>query len=275
MYSAPSFQNLCVLILESRRAREMAALVTTHGGQAISAPSMREVPLESNSEALAFGERLFAGGVDILLLLTGVGTRTLVEALQTKYPRERILDGLKKTKIVCRGPKPVRALNEMGVPFEAAVPEPNTWRQVLETFDKLKDRLPVQGRRVAVQEYGASNPDLLEGLKERGAELIVVPVYRWALPEDTRLLEEAVRQIVDRKVDAALFTTSIQIDHALAVAARTRLEAKFKKALGRLVIGSIGPDCSETLRSHGLRVDFEASPPKMGVLVEMLAKRLG
>ncbi len=264
-----------VVTFESRHAKTMADLIRVRGYEPVTAPSMREVPIESNREALAFGERLFAGEVDILLLLTGVGTRTLVEALETKYPRERILDGLKKTKIVCRGPKPVRVLNEMGVPFEAAVPEPNTWRQVLETFDKLKDRLPVGGRRVAVQEYGASNPDLLEGLKERGAELIVVPVYRWALPEDTRLLEEAVRQIVDRKVDAALFTTSVQIDHALAVAARMRLEAKFKEALGRLIIGSIGPDCSETLRSHGLRVDFEASPPKMGVLVESLAKRLG
>src|SRR5688572_29189844 len=86
--------GLRVLSLESRRAAEMAKLIEGYGGIAVSAPSMREIPLEENAAALAFAEDLFGGRVDILLCLTGVGTRILLRAIESKYPREQLVEAL-------------------------------------------------------------------------------------------------------------------------------------------------------------------------------------
>ena len=83
------FAGLRVLSLESRRGPEMAKLIASYGGEAVVAPSMREVPLETNTEALAFGRKLFAGGFDLVIFLTGVGTRALARVVETIYPLEQ------------------------------------------------------------------------------------------------------------------------------------------------------------------------------------------
>ena len=151
--------GLRVLALESRRAGEMAKLIAAYGGKGTVAPSMREVPLESNTEAIAFARTLAASGFDMMIFLTGVGTRALARVVQTIYPIEQFAEALRRIPIVARGPKPVAALKELGVPVTLAVPEPNTWRDLLRALDEKRDSLPLSGRRVAVQEYGVSNPD--------------------------------------------------------------------------------------------------------------------
>jgi hypothetical protein len=118
--------------------------------------------------ALAFGEVLFAGGQDILILLTGVGTRLLIATLATRRPRKGVVAALGRLTLVCRGPKSIAALKEVGLAPALAVPEPNTWRGLLSALD---GQLPIGGKRVAVQEYGARNEELLAGLRERGAHV--------------------------------------------------------------------------------------------------------
>ena len=183
--------GLRVLSLESRRAAEMAKLIENYGGRAIVAPAMREVPLESNTEALEFARTLSSEGFDVVIFLTGVGARFLVKVAESIGLREQFVAGLRRAAIVARGPKPVAALKELGVPVTLAVPEPNTWRDLLRALDEKRDALPVAGRRVAVQEYGSSNAELIAGLQERGAVITRVPVYQWALPEDTGPLRNA------------------------------------------------------------------------------------
>jgi uroporphyrinogen-III synthase len=266
------FAGLRVLSLESRRAPEMAKLIANYGGVPIVAPSMREVPLESNTEALAFGRALISDGFDIVIFLTGVGTRALSRVVETIYPVSEFVAALQKTAVVARGPKPVAALKELGVPVTLVVPEPNTWRDLLRVLDENKATLPVHGRRVAVQEYGSSNGDLLAGLAERGAHVTRVPVYQWALPEDTGPLRRAIETIARGEVDVALFTTSIQVPHLLQIAAEMNLEQEVRRSFARIVVGSIGPVTSETLREHGIEPDFEPSHPKMGILVNEAAR---
>ena len=266
------FAGLRVLSFESRRATEMAKLIANYGGVPTVAPSMREVPLESNTEALAFGRTLISDGFDVVIFLTGVGTRALARVVETIYPLAQFASALQKTAVVARGPKPVAALKEMGVPVTLAVPEPNTWRDLLGALDEKKTSLPLEGRRVAVQEYGSSNADLLKGLAERGAQVTRVPVYQWALPEDTNPLRKAIEKITHDEVDVALFTTSIQVVHLLQVAAEMNLEEDVRVALSHIVVGSIGPVTSEALREHSIEPDFEPSHPKMGVLVNEAAR---
>jgi uroporphyrinogen-III synthase len=255
---------LRVIAFESRRAVEMAALIRKQGGDPFVAPSMREVPLAEQPEALAFATALAAGTVDVVVFLTGVGTRTLVEAVAPVLPRERLATLLARTTLVARGPKPVAALRELGLAPALTVPEPNTWRELLAALDGGG---PLVGRRVVVQEYGIANPELLAGLRARGAEVTAVPVYRWALPEDLAPLREAVGRVAAGALDVALFTSATQVTHLLQVAEEIGARPGLAPGLARAVVASIGPVCSAALRDAGLPVDLEPTHPKMGPLV--------
>jgi uroporphyrinogen decarboxylase len=267
---AAGLTGLTVVTLESRMAAPMADLIARQGGTPISAPSMREVPLSDNREALEFARELLAGRIDAVILLTGVGTRALVQVVERVFPRDAFLDALSRIPTVVRGPKPQAVLRELGVPVTLAVPEPNTWREVLAALDESK--IPLAGRRVAVQEYGVANPELIAGLESRGASVMRVPVYRWALPEDCAPLRSAIMAIIEGRVDAVLFTNAAQVAHLLQVAASSGLEGSLRAALARVVIASIGPTCSEALRERGLAADLEPEHPKMGHLVLTTAR---
>lgn len=264
------FGGLRVAAFESRMAAEMSRLIQSHGGVPVVAPSMREIPLEENHEALAFGERLLAGEFDMVILMTGVGTRTLVGTLETRHARADIIEALRRVARVCRGPKPVAALRSFGLDPGLQVPEPNTWVEILATLD---EQSPVRGRKVAVQEYGVSNLELIQGLKERGAEVTRVPVYRWSLPEDLEPLRRALRAIASGDVGVALFTNANQVENVMQVARDSGLDAQVRAALSRGVVASVGPVASESLRNHGLTADLEPAHPKMGTLVVEASRR--
>jgi uroporphyrinogen-III synthase len=251
----------------------MAKLIANHGGEATVAASMREIPLETNTEALAFGGKLFAGEFDMVIFLTGVGTRALARVVETIHPLDQYLAELRKISVVARGPKPVTVLKEWNVPIAVTAPEPNTWREVLHALDENPAALPLKGRRIAVQEYGVPNPELIAGLAARGAQVTSVPVYEWALPADTGPLRSAIAAIARNEIDVILFTTGTQADHLLQIAAEMNEEDGTRRALSRMVVASIGPTTSERLREHGIAPDMEPAHPKMGYLVSEAAQR--
>jgi len=270
------FGGLRVLALESRRAPELSKLISSYGGLPIVAPAMREVPLESNTEALAFATRLFAGEFDIVIFLTGVGARTLLGVVETTYKRDEYVAALQRIKVVARGPKPIAALREIGITPALIVPEPNTWRELLGALDDAAQSavgIRVNSARVAVQEYGVSNPELLDGLEKRGARVTRVPVYQWALPNDLAPLRAAIQSLAEGKLDVVLFTTSVQAVHLFQVAAEMNLEKEMRAGLERAMVASIGPTTSEELSRQRIRVDLEPSHPKMGFLVKEAAER--
>jgi uroporphyrinogen-III synthase len=237
---------------------------------------MREVPLESNTEALAFAARLLAGEFDLVIFLTGVGARALLSVVETTYKRGEYIAALQRVKVVARGPKPVAVLRELGVTPAITVPEPNTWRELLRALDDACDSkkdFRLRGARVAVQEYGVTNSELLSGLSERGASVTRVPVYQWALPDDLAPLRTAVKAISEGNIDAVLFTTGVQAAHLFQVAAEMKLEEAMRLGLGRTIVASIGPTTSQELRRWGIRADIEPSHPKMGFLVKETAEQ--
>ncbi|MBL8071466.1 MAG: uroporphyrinogen-III synthase [Nitrospira sp.] len=263
--ASAGFNGLTVAAFESRMAAEMTRLIERHGGKPLVAPALREIPLEDNSAALQFGELLLTEGLDVLVLLTGAGTTTLFEILHSRHAKDTIKNALKETVLIARGPKPVAALKALGFQPTLTVPEPNTWVDVVSTLDAYR---PVTGLRVAVQEYGLPNRDLLEALKQRGANVVQVPVYRWALPEDTAPLKLVINQILAGQVQVMLVTNAAQIDHVMQAVEQEGNTAQFKTICRQLVVASIGPTASERIRSHGLPVDFEPSHGKMGILVK-------
>jgi len=242
---------------------EMAELIRRQGGDPFVAPSMREVPLEADEATARFAERLYAGEFDMMVLLTGVGTRQLNRLLGARFA-----DALRSLTVVARGPKPVAALREMGLTATVVAPEPNTWRELL---DALKDRTE---KRIAVQEYGRSNAELLDGLRARGAEVTPVRVYQWDMPKDPAPLYEAARRLAAGEFDAALFTTAMQVSHLARAAREQSIEEAAIDALRQCFVGSIGPTTTEALEEFGIRPAFEPSHPKMGVLVLEAAQRI-
>jgi uroporphyrinogen-III synthase len=210
---------------------------------------------------------LFAGEVDMVVLLTGVGTRQLHRLLAERYPETYIAEALRRVTLVARGPKPVAALREMGLAPAIVAPEPNTWRELLRATEGYA------ARRIAVQEYGRSNPDLLEALRARGAQVASIRVYRYDLPENTEPLRQAARRLATGDFQVALFTTAVQIEHLARLAAEEGIEDAALAALRRIFVASIGPTTTEALEEFGIHPGLEPSHPKMGLLVAEAAGR--
>jgi uroporphyrinogen-III synthase len=267
------FHGLRVLSFESRMAADMARLIQRHGGEPMVVPALREIPipLQDNGAVFRFGVKLILHQVDIVILMTGVGAKALFGVLQTRYPLAEIVEALKKTIVVTRGPKPLAVLKAMGLDANITVPEPNTWQDVIATLDYYR---PVQGLKIALQEYGVSKPEMIDDLTRRGAEVFSVPVYRWALPENTAPLEAAIAEVLKGTLDAMMITNAAQVDHVMQLAERNNHAQAFREASRNLVVASIGPTASEGLKHHDLPVDFEPSHPKMGVLVKEFSEQV-
>jgi len=263
------FDGLRVLSLESRRSTEIERLIRSQGGEPFVAPSMREVPLADNPEAFAFAEKLFRGEFEMMILLTGVGTRLVDKVLSTRFPAENFRNSLRQITLVVRGSKPMAVLREWGIPATVMVPEPNTWREILAAIEGRPER------KIVVQEYGRPATELIEALGARGAEVTTVPVYQWDLPLDCDPLREAVKRLAAAEFDVAMFTTSIQIPHLMRIAAEEGLEEGVRRAMKKVVVASVGPTTSETLREFGFEPDIEPSHPKMGFLVNETAASAG
>ncbi len=256
---------LRVCSFESRRAAEMQSLIERHGGIATIAPSLREIPIEDNSAALAFGEQLSRGEIDIVVFLTGVGAQGLIDVLKTQNSNETIQTWFGRTTVVVRGPKPVAVLRMAGIRVDYRAAEPNTWRELVQLIDDTP--IPVAGQTVAVQEYGQPQYELTKALEDRLATVVSVPVYKWDFPDDTGPLEKSVHSTIAGEFDVLLFTSAQQAVNTVEIADRLGLKDAWLAAARQCIIGSIGPTATETLEGLGLRPHLEPSHGKMGHLV--------
>lgn len=256
---------LRVCSFESRRAAEMRSLIERHGGRATIAPSLKEIPIEDNATALAFGEQLSRGEIDIVVFLTGVGAQGLLDVLATRHSLGEIQEWFGRCTVVVRGPKPVVVLRSAGIRVDYRAAEPNTWREVIELIDNTP--IPIAGQMIAVQEYGQPQEELTQALQARLATVLPVPVYKWALPDDIGPLEQSIHGTIAGVFDVLLFTSAQQAVNVLQIAERLGVKSSWLAAAKRCVVGSIGPTATETLESLGLHPDVEPSHGKMGHLV--------
>ncbi len=264
------FNGLHIAALESRRASDMARLIQRSGGVAHVSPSMREVPIEPNRAAIDFAYRLMTGHVSVVILMTGVGFRYLLRAIERHLDKQRFLDSLSDIITICRGPKPAAAMREVGLTPSYRVPPPNTWRELLQTIDS---HVPIANQAVGLQEYGITNASLVAGLEARGATVEPVRVYGWEFPEDTGPLEANVRALAEGKRDVLLLTSAHQVVNMLRMAEQLQIVDQLRDGLHRTVVASIGPTTSQMLDECDIHVDMEPPHPKMGHLVTEAARR--
>ncbi len=267
---ASDFNGLQIAALESRRAADMKRLIERSGGVAHVSPSMREVPIEPNRAAIDFAYRLMTGHISIVILMTGVGFRYLIRAIERHLDQQRFLDSLSDVITICRGPKPVAAMREYGLTPTYRVPEPNTWRELLQVID---DRVPISNQIVGLQEYGITNASLVAGLEARGATVETVRVYGWDFPEETDLLEQNVRALAEGQRDMLLLTSAHQVVNMLRMAEQLNVIDDLRNGLQQTVIASIGPTTTQMLEECDIHVDLEPPHPKMGHLVAESARR--
>lgn len=269
----PGFNGLRVLSFESRRAREIAQLITNNRGIPIVAPSTREVPEGPNEDELQLIRGIVTRAYDVLIFMTGVGARAFIDAASTIVAQEEFLSALRETHVIVRGAKPAAVMREFAIPIWLSPPEPSTWREIIQVLDQNSHAVPLPGLKIGVQEHGTPSSEMYEALRERGASVFAAHVYRWELPEDTGPLKDAIRAVSTDNIDVVMFTSSVQLNHALRIAAEVELKQEFIAGLKRAVVASIGPVASAALRESGISVDLEPSHPKMGFLVKEAADK--
>jgi uroporphyrinogen-III synthase len=257
-----SLEGLRVISLESRRAAEIELLIRKQGGEAFVAPSVRERALSDNADAFRMLEHIEAGRFDLLILTTGVGLSFWKDVIGSRFPPERAERALRSLNLLVRGPKPAAVLRASAIVPTVAVPEPNTWREVVETVAKRPER------KLALQEYGRPNAEFVEALRALGASVETFALYRWELPEDIGPLRAAVDRLAKRQADIILFTSSIQLEHLFQIAEEENLAEQVRSAMREhIAIASIGPIMDKALADYDFVPDIVPSSPKMGPLV--------
>jgi uroporphyrinogen-III synthase len=255
-----------VAILESRAGAHLAELVARRGGVPLLAPALEEVPDLDPAAVQALLERWRIEPFRICIFQTGVGTRALFSATDAAHLTQEFKDLLAGSVVVVRGPKPSGELNARGIRIDIRAGSPFTSETVLAAISGIE----VKNCSVLVQRYGAANQTLTAALEARGAAVQEIATYRWALPTDTQPLLDLLAALAERRVDAVIFTSAVQMQHLHAVAKQSGTAGQLVDHLNRCVVASIGPVCSRTLREYGVCPTFEASPPKLGPLMVAL-----
>jgi len=266
----PSMEAKVVAILETRTGPHLGELIARRGGIPMLAPALEEVPDVDPQAMASLLAQWRANPFNVVIFQTGVGTRALFQASDAASLTDELLQRLSASRVVVRGPKPVGELNARGVRIDVRASTPFTTETVLAALSET----PMNAARVLVQRYGAANQALREALEKRGAAVQEIATYRWALPTDTRPLNELLEALASSSVDAVVFTSAVQIENLYKVAQMAGRASELAAQLNRLVVASIGPVCSRALRQRGVAPSFEADPPKLGPLVARLDEAL-
>jgi uroporphyrinogen-III synthase len=259
-----------VAILESRLGRQLADLVAKHGGRPLLAPALAEVPDVDTATIARLVGGLESHPPKAAIFQTGIGTHALFAATDSLGITPKVLELLASCVVVARGPKPTAALRSREVRIDRSAKEPYTTVEVLESLEDLSFREEC----VVVQRYGETNVELEKALRARGAEVVEIPTYRWALPENTGPLVGLIEALERSEVDATVFTSASQAHNLFALARKLGRNGPLAANLSRTLVASIGPVCSAALREHGVRIALEAKPPKLGPLVAALDRAL-
>ena len=255
-----------VAILETRAGAHLGEMIERRGGTAMLAPALEEVPDVNPSEVAALLQEWRSEPFKIVIFQTGVGTRALFAAADALSLTPDLLRLLTAALIVVRGPKPSGELTARQVRIDVRAAAPFTTQTVLDAISEI----PMHDSKVLVQRYGATNSELLDALRTRGAAVREIATYRWSLPQDIRPLIALLDALDERRIDAAVFTSAVQIHNLHAVAETHGRAARLAAALGETIVASIGPVCSRALRQYGIEPSLEASPPKLGPLLTAL-----
>ncbi len=260
-----------IALPETRELDRLAELLEGQGATALRCPLLSILDAPDPAPAEAWLRELCAGRFDDVIFLTGEGLRRLLALAERAGLREQVVAALGRVRRITRGPKPARALHEIGLASDlpAAVP---TSQGVIESLRPLD----LRGRRVALQLYGQEpNRELVSFLEQAGATVTPVAPYVYAPASDDQKVSELLSTMAAGKVDAIAFTSGGQVDRLWQVVEARGLQELVATAFSHTKVAAIGPIVVEALRKRGVRIDIV--PDKQFVmrrLIDLLVEGL-
>lgn len=239
-----------IAVPESRELDLFARMIEEQGAETLRCPLVAIRDLDDPAPVEAWLRRLIAGRFDDLILLTGEGLRRFMGVARRARIESETVAALARLRTIARGPKPVRALRELGLKAGLSAGEPTT-SGVIATLraENLK------GRRVGVQLYpGNPNTALLDFLAEAGATADPVLPYSYASDAETERVVDLIAAMAAGRLDAIAFTSSPQLERLAEVARERGLEPQLRAGLARTPIASIGPVVTAAVEKLGGRV---------------------
>ncbi len=259
-----------VAVTAARRKEELGALLDRRGARVVYAPAIRIVPLSDDTELVAATREVLSKPVDLVIATTGVGFRGWLEAADAwDLP---LVEHLQSARVLARGPKARGAIRGAGL-VDAWSPESESSVEVLSHLLSGAEG-SLEGRRIVVQLHGDPLPDLVTGLRQGGAEVLTVPVYRWVLPEDVAPVHRLVASVIAGGIDAVTFTSAPAAASLLAVADELGQHEALVAALTHRVMSvAVGPVTAGPLDAVGIP-SFQPERARLGALAREVVARL-
>lgn len=266
----PNLQGRRIAVPETRELDVFAAMLEKRGAQVLRCPLVAILDAPDPAPVLAWIRAFNEGRCDDLILLTGEGLRRLLSCIERHAPalREAFVGRLAQVRILARGPKPGRALRELGLRPTLTAAEPTTAGLIatLATLD-------LRGRRVGVQLYGSEpNRPLQDALRAAGAEVLAVAPYVYADAADTGRVVALIDELARGAVDAIAFTSMAQVERLFRVADEAARTDALKSGLARTRVAAVGPVVADALAARGVGV---AAMPEGDYFMKPLMRALG
>lgn len=267
--SLPPLAGFTVAVTSSRRRDELGALVEQWGARVVFAPTLRLVPIADDVQLREATLACLAEPLDVVIATTGFGFRGWLDAAEGWGLADQLVEHLQGATVIARGPKARGAVRASGLTDSAALSAEST-----EDILALLRGRDLNGQRVAIQQYGEPSPVLVLALQQAGATVLDIPVYRWALPEDTATVSRLVDAIITRSVDAVAFTSAPAATHVLKVATASGLLDPLLEALRRdVLVVCVGAVASAPFDRLGVPTT-RPSRARLGALAREIATRL-
>jgi uroporphyrinogen-III synthase len=251
-----------IALAEGRQLEELAQMLEREGARPLRCPMVSILDAPDEAPVLAWLDLLCAGRFDYLILLTGEGLRRLLGFADRAGRREAVMAALSRTRTVTRGPKPVRALKEVGLSPSLVADAPTT-EGVIATL-RLE---PLRGKGVGLQLYAVPNPPLVEFLESAGATVHTVLPYVYAAAADSQRVAELIERMARGEVDVICFTSSPQVDRLYEVAGEQGLGVRLQEGMEKTRVAAVGPVVADNLRQRGREPDI---CPEQGFVMKNL-----
>lgn len=269
--NAAALAGRVVGITADRRGREQASLFERRGAEVVHGPTMRTVDLSRDRRLRAVTEELVRRPPDVLVASTGTGMRWWLDAAASWGLDGSVCRALAGSRIVARGAKAASAVLARGLEV--------WWRAPGETMDEVVEHLRTAapaGARIAVQLFDPEDSRSTDALRDTAADVVEVPVYRWAMPADPGPARRLVEAAADGRLDAVTFTSQPAVRHLFAIAEDLGRGEDLRLALnGPVLPACIGPVCAEAARAQGVARPCWPHPPRLAAMVRQVADALG
>ena len=241
-------------------------MLEKEGATPLRCPMLSILDAPDDAPILGWLDKLQAGAFDWVILLTGEGLRRLLACADRHGRRDAVITALTTTRTLIRGPKPGRALKEIGLTATMSANVPTT-DGVIASLRTLN----LRGLTVGVQLYNESNPPLEQFLREASAKPVSVQPYIYAPASDSERIGHLFEQMADGKVDAIIFTSSPQVDRVFEVAQERHASALLMEGLAKTSVAAVGPVVQENLQKRGVTVQL---CPEQGFVMKNLVQQL-